>query len=129
MVGGEMGALKGLSVLRTEARATITALGGTGEEVMACSMEVVVRGPSMIVKPEVGVREDEERTSAVRVWPLVRASEMISLPVRPLPPMMRRCIFVAELGFVFRSKAGELGEVWMLRRLRLVLGVGWVAST
>jgi len=92
MVGGETGALNGLSVLRTEARATITALGGKGEEVIACSMAVIVSGPSMIVKPEVDVREDEERTSAVTVWPLVRASDVISLPVRPLPPMMRICI-------------------------------------
>lgn len=87
-----MGALNGLSLTRREARVTITAVGGTGEAVMALSIQGLVSGPSMIVTPVAGLTDAVFRTSAVMVWPLLSASSMTSLPVRPLPPIMRICI-------------------------------------
>lgn len=88
-----MDALNGLSVLRRELSVTTTAAGGDGEAEMAVSMSVAVRGdPLMIVRPGVGGREVGLRIRAVMVWPLLRPSSMTSFPVRPLPPIMRKCI-------------------------------------
>ena len=87
-----MGALNGLSLARTEARVTITAVGWTGEDTMAFSIEGPVRSPSIIVSPLAGLRDACFRTSAVIVWPLLSASSMTTRPVRPLPPIMRICM-------------------------------------
>lgn len=92
-VGGLTGAAKGESVLRREARDTITASGFWGEEVMAVEMEEAAVGvPWMIVRLGFGVRDEGVRTRAVIVWLAWRADSIMSLPVRPEPPMMRRCM-------------------------------------
>lgn len=58
----------GESVLRSEARETITASGFWGEEVMAVEMSLAFSGePWMMERPEEGVREAGLRTSAVIV--------------------------------------------------------------
>jgi len=94
MDGGDIGALNGLSDLRRELSVTTTAVGGVGEDSMAVLMSAAVKGePLTIVRPGASVREDGVRTSAVTVWPLLRASWMTSFPVRPLAPIMRKCIF------------------------------------
>lgn len=94
--GGLVGLLKGESVERTEARAMIIVSGifWEGVAVMAASRDEEERGvPVVIVRPDVGVREEGSRTSAVTVWEFERASWRMSFPVRPLAPRRRMCIF------------------------------------
>jgi len=72
----------------------MTASGGVGVEVMACEMEDWFRGePAMIPRPGVGVREEGLRASAVMVWFRESKSWRMRVPVRPVAPRRRMCIF------------------------------------
>lgn len=91
--GGEIDSENGLSVLRRELKATIMASGGEGVARKAVRISVVERGvPWTRVRPGWAGIEDGERTRAVTVCFLFRASWMMSCPVRPEPPRMRICI-------------------------------------
>lgn len=92
-VGAETDAEKGESETRREARAIMTASGFRGEETMALLMsDAEVGVPLMIVWLGEAGMEDVFRMSVVMMWFEARADSMISLPVRPEPPRMRRCI-------------------------------------
>lgn len=97
-VGELIGAENGESVLRSEASETITASGFCGDVVMASEMsEEDVGVPWMVVRLGFGVTDEGLRTRAVIVWLALRADSIMSLPVRPEPPMMRRCILISSL--------------------------------
>lgn len=96
---------KGESVFRSEASDTITASGFDGEDEIAVEMSVGFSGePWMIDRPGAGGREVGLRTRAVIVCWAWRAASMKSFPVRPEPPMMRRCILK---GLLFRVEFGK----------------------
>ena len=89
-VGGEVGVAKGKSEVRLEARATMMAAGGGSKA--ARTSEAEEGEPVVMVRPGVGVGEEEERTRAVMVCERESASAIMSWPVRPEPPIMRMCI-------------------------------------
>jgi hypothetical protein len=102
--GGEVGLLKGESVERTEARAMTTVSGSLEVALIAVSTSCSAIGePVIIVKPGVEVSEEGSRTSAVTAWFFERADVRMRLPVRPVAPRRRICIF------------GWLGLVGVLR--------------
>lgn len=74
-------------------RVTMTAETGVEEEENAVLISAMFNGePSIRFTPARGLIVEGVRTRAVAVCPRARASSIVSVPVRPLPPMKRICI-------------------------------------
>lgn len=94
-VSGDKGA-KGLSDVRRRPSAVIIAWGRVGFRSASSTDACEVGVPLTIVRPGCErSKPDGLRMRAVTVWPLERAARMVSLPLRPDAPVMKRCIVCA----------------------------------
>lgn len=91
---GESGdrAAKGLSDVRRRLSVDIIAWGSWGVVSALWTSAWDVGVPWTMVRFGLGVSEDGLRTSAVTVWLLARAAWRVSLPLRPVLPVMYMCI-------------------------------------
>lgn len=95
--GGEVILEKGEEERWEALRVTMTAETGAEEEENAVSISPMFNGePWISFTPARGLILEGSRTRAVAVCPRARASSIVSVPVRPLPPMKRICILGRE---------------------------------
>ncbi len=91
--GGEVILEKGDVETWEALRVTMTAETGEEEEENAVLISAMFNGePWIRFTPARGLIFEGVRTRAVAVCPRARASSIVSVPVRPLPPMKRICI-------------------------------------